>query len=156
MKQLTPNQLLALLEYDCMHRNPIPGSGLPKRNRMSAGKSLVRHGYLDDDGSVTAEGKAYLAKMATPLEWGERCPLRDPDDLMTNARKHASYDGQRASRTTYGVILAAAAQSASGLITYIYRVGSTSRSPIAVRTASMPQWALKSFGVAAPTIGVIP
>lgn len=155
MKQLTPNQLLALLEYDCMHRNPIPGSGLPKRNRMSAGKSLVRHGYLDDDGSVTAEGKAYLAKVATPLEWGERCPLRDPDDLMGDAKKFASYDGQRKTQTTYGMILASAAQSASGLATYIYRVGTTNRSPIAVRTASMPQWALKSFGVDAPTIEVV-
>lgn len=156
MKQLTPNQLLVLLEYECMHRNPIPGAGLPKRNRTSAGKSLVRYGYLGDDGGVTAEGKAYLAKMATPLEWGERCPLRDPDDLMTDARKFASQDGQRSSRTTYGAIIASAAQSANGLITYIYRVGTTNRSPIAVRTASMPRWALNSLGVDAPAIKAVP
>ena len=149
---MTPATFRVLLEADAIGfgTDPLPLSalGIMKRNRNTATKTLAKQGYLTDAGAITVEGRAFVVKNLIPLEWGEKCPTRDPKGTM------ATMLGTNGRGYHYGTIWQAT-QSADKLTTYFYKVGALDTPAIAVRTASIPHPCLAQYGLTAPTLEVV-
>ncbi len=149
---MTPATFRVLLEADAIGfgTDPLPLSalGIAKRNRNTATKTLAKQGYLTDAGAITVEGRAFIVKNLIPLEWGEKCPIRDPKGTMADILGTSG-------RSLWGSIWQAT-QSADKLTAYFYKVAALDTPAIAVRTASIPRPRIAQYGIATPTLEVVP